>query len=92
VSVALASDKLAQKIGLLGLTFELPAVEEARNKKSSTSYDSDGTSAESDIESIEKNAKEQNVVTNDDLDLPDKTEFTLLHSLFSLNLAKTLYN
>ena len=77
---------------MLGLTFELPAVEEARNKKSSTSYDSDGTSAESDIESIEKNAKEQNVVTNDDLDLPDKTEFTLLHSLFSLNLAKTLYN
>jgi hypothetical protein len=92
VSVALASDKLAQKIGLLGLTFELPAVEEARNKKSSTSYDSDGTSAESDIESIEKNVKEQNVVTNDDLDLPDKTEFPLLHSLFSLNPGKTLYN
>ncbi len=92
MSVALASDKLAQKIGLLGLTFELPAVEEARNKKSSTSYDSDGTSAESDIESIEKNVKEQNVVTNDDLDLPDKTEFPLLHSLFSLNPGKTLYN
>ena len=77
---------------MLGLTFELPAVEEARNKKSSTSYDLDGTIAESDIESIEKNVKEQNVVTNDDLDLPDKTEFPLLHSLFSLNPGKTLYN
>jgi hypothetical protein len=54
VSVALASDKFAQKIGLLGLTVELPAVEEARSKKSRTNYDSDGTSAESDIESIEK--------------------------------------
>jgi len=54
VSVALVSDKFAQKIGLLGLTVELPAVEEARSKKSRTNYDSDGTSAESDIESIEK--------------------------------------
>jgi hypothetical protein len=41
VSVTLSSEKLAKKIGLLGLTFQAPVVEEAMRKQSSQNCDSD---------------------------------------------------
>ena len=88
VSVTLSSEKLAKKIGLLGLTFQAPVVEEAMRKQSSQNCDSDSLGSES----SEKEAEEKEGVSDACLNIPDKIEFPLLHSLFSLDLGKNLYN
>jgi hypothetical protein len=88
VSVTLSSEKLAKKIGLLGLTFQAPVVEEAMRKHSSQNCDSDSLGSES----SEKEAEEKEGVSDACLNIPDKIEFPLLHSLFSLDLGKNLYN
>ena len=92
MSVALASHNLHKRLVCWGSPLNCQLLKKLETKSLVLVINSDGTSAESDIESIEKNVKEQNVVTNDDLDLPDKTEFPLMHSLFSLNPGKTLYD
>jgi hypothetical protein len=92
VSVTLSSEKLVLKIGLLGLTFQTPVVEEATSKLSSNNCNSDSLSVQSDSESSEKEAEEQEGVSVAGQDIPDKIEFPLLHSLFSLDPGKNLCN
>jgi hypothetical protein len=67
-------------------------VEEATSKLSSNNCNSDSLSVQSDSESSEKEAEEQECVSVTGQVIPDKIEFPLLHSLFSLDLGKNLYN
>jgi hypothetical protein len=83
---------VSAKNGSFGLTLQMLVVEEAMRKPPSDNYDSDSFSVQSESKSSEKEAEEHESVSVAGLDIPDKIKFHLLHSLFSLNLGKNLYN
>ncbi len=88
LSITLVSEKLARKSGALGLNFQ-PVTEHAGELPSS-SDDSSSVNDSADAKS-ESECREDKVVCAS-YSIPDKDQFSLLHSNFSLNQGHNLLN